>query len=59
MCLKDEKERLQAAVVKSDIIKKEKCKCKEEMRIEVAECRMKLAVEKENYRSMTKQYHIV
>jgi hypothetical protein len=45
MCLKDEIERLQAAVAKSDTVEKEKCKCKEEMEMEVAECRMKLAVE--------------
>jgi len=58
MCLKDEKERLYAVVAKSDTMEKEKFKCKEEMKIEVAKCRIKLAVEKEKYRSMTKQYHI-
>jgi hypothetical protein len=45
MCLKDEKERLQAAVANNDTVEKEKCKCKEEMEMEVVKCRMKLAVE--------------
>jgi hypothetical protein len=45
MCLKDAKERLQAAIAKSITVEKEKCKCKEEMELEVAECQKKLAVE--------------
>jgi hypothetical protein len=45
VCLKDEKERLQAAVANSDTVEKEKSKCKEETKMKVAECRKKLAVE--------------
>jgi hypothetical protein len=57
MCLQDEKERLHAAITKSDSMKKENSKCKENMDMEVAQCRMQLAVEKEKGKCLLGDTH--
>jgi ATP phosphoribosyltransferase len=57
MCLQDEKKKLHAAITKSDSMKKENSKCKENMDMEVAQCRMQLAVEKEKGKCLLGDTH--